>query len=1309
MNTQLVKYLVVSILHVQVFLSAILPTFAQTSYSNTTAHYSSAVDDIVGTLTEDCPHTTTENLWHFNESDITPDNNIRWGAIQKNRMRYAIQKRPGPPSIRLLIDAGLVTEESEEQEGICDLLVKYFTFVNKEAPFSVSANTDFNGSVYAIDLTIENEALLDQALETLASHFRGAILEERNLDALKATLLNTYEIPPPSIDDQRRTFIFSNSQLARKNTIKDLTPNREVLENFIQHWHSPDRAVLFIAGDVSTNEIALKIDHYFSALQAPAITHSTPAILNPEHLDMDAHAILDPSADFAHILLETILYKSDNKDSKKARKQALLHEIEETLMLKRLLEVSSKTDEVENACVRFYDHLNTLNIRKINITTSPENWEKAVEIVVEQLVNIVYKDGFSEEEFDHARQYVENKHRNFYENIENTNNQTIADAFIERVKKGQVPSNPKDDYSFTKNTLKEISVSECNEALYQIWQTQQCYLIAEGNIGIDSEDEALDALTQTYLESAFSAVRRHRETLDIPDRFTLAPPKKSYPISKTSTYEHLGLAQIRYENNFFFNIANSHSDTEYVHMTVRFGMGKLAENLRKPGLGYLVEHIFLESGLARFDSKSIQALENALGIELTFEMKEDAFLLRGKCPPQYTGTLLQLLFAYVTEPKLSPKALELAKKSYIEDYYRHLESPEGFIKLNGGYHLFTPENVFKAPTPEIVSERTLKELKEWIGPVIKESVFELSIVGSFEANDFTYITDTLDKTFATLSPRKPDADTSLNIQSIEIRPNNKKQSYTHRGDQELWGARIAWPTCDGWSKLETRKLSIITEILKKRVHRALNLAFGTQYSNKIENLNSLTYHNLGCIQSTVLNTLENADETKAIILDEAEKLAKASELTFEQFTKTIKPMIDAFKTFSPRTTGLREKEDIRAHIKEKMQKIAEEAMGLVNTNGTTYEELRAIMMRQVSNMKRAAHYHAVLLQEASFQDTDQQRSNPLPQKDFLEDNLHQLKSSLLDLISSLNPNDLTVQEVENITRPTIDSLIGLKTKILKIQGLQAQSNLKEWFLEKTELVLSTLQSLAEENGRAQNKPPEILASKLNTLLDASLRLPPDGDPNFNEALNQAQNIQELIDLINENAADVYGDVSPALIPHKNAFLQITQNLKFQKNTVKQYKKTIERKFKTLVDNAWELNPNLPSRDAVEATLKPLVEEILETAYALQEHLELDELLDRAIDRTLHDAWNTLNPYHITPRELQEATKKLELYLQTKANTPNYWMDNVLIGSQFYPQKLDWAPHLISDYLETDIEEINHTVSKYLHKSHAYIVEVLPQN
>ena len=464
-------------------------------------------------------------------------------------MRYAIQKRPGPPSIRLLVDAGLVTEENEAQEGICDLLVKYFTFANKEAPFSVSSNSDFNGNVYAIDLPTENESPLDQALEILAAHFSGVILQENSLDELKETLMSTYEIPPPSIDDQRRASIFSGSQLARKNTIKDLKPNREVLENFIQHWYSPDRVVLFIVGNVP-EDTHLKIERHFSRFQAPPITYATPAILNPEHSDMDAHAVLEPEADFARILFETIIRKPDTRDSKETRKHALLNEVEETLMRKRFLETSSQTDEIEDTCIRFYDHLNTLDIRKIRITTSPQDWERAIEIAVDQLVRIVYKGGFSNEEFDHARQHVEETHRMIAENFASTNNIVIADAFILRLKKGKVLSGHEDDYNFTKETLKELSVEECNEELYQIWQTQQCYLIAEGNIGVDSQNEALDALTQAYLESAFSAVRKHKGVLEVPDHFTLIEPDAPYPIAKTSTYEHLGLAQMRYENNF---------------------------------------------------------------------------------------------------------------------------------------------------------------------------------------------------------------------------------------------------------------------------------------------------------------------------------------------------------------------------------------------------------------------------------------------------------------------------------------------------------------------------------------------------------------------------------------------------------------------------------------------------------------------------------------------------------------------------------------------------------------------------------------
>jgi zinc protease len=56
----------------------------------------------------------------------------------------------------------------------------------------------------------------------------------------------------------------------------------------------------------------------------------------------------------------------------------------------------------------------------------------------------------------------------------------------------------------------------------------------------------------------------------------------------------------------------------------------------------------------------------------------------------------------------------------------------------------------------------------------------------------------------------------------------------------------------------------------------------------------------------------------------------------------------------------------------------------------------------------------------------------------------------------------------------------------------------------------------------------------------------------------------------------------------------------------------------------------------------------------------------------------------------------------------YWLNTVLLSSQEYPQKLDWARSITEDYKSITVEEINLLAHKFLKEEKALRLLVTPE-
>ncbi|MCH2060503.1 MAG: insulinase family protein [Verrucomicrobiales bacterium] len=79
----------------------------------------------------------------------------------------------------------------------------------------------------------------------------------------------------------------------------------------------------------------------------------------------------------------------------------------------------------------------------------------------------------------------------------------------------------------------------------------------------------------------------------------------------------------------------------------------------------------------------------------------------------------------------------------------------------------------------------------------------------------------------------------------------------------------------------------------------------------------------------------------------------------------------------------------------------------------------------------------------------------------------------------------------------------------------------------------------------------------------------------------------------------------------------------------------------------------------------------------------------------------------TPDELERALKPLLNGIDQQLRQNSYWLSTVALSSQEFPQKIEWARTMLSDYKSIKVEEVNQLAGEYLVPERSVIVKIIP--
>ena len=324
-------------------------------------------------------------------------------------------------------------------------------------------------------------------------------------------------------------------------------------------------------------------------------------------------------------------------------------------------------------------------------------------------------------------------------------------------------------------------------------------------------------------------------------------------------------------------------------ISAAFGKGKSSQPQDKPGLPDLTEGVVNESGFGQLNKDDLKRAMAGKHSEISFNSKEDHFEIRVKSVTDEVEVAFQLLYAQILDPGFGKEAYDLSMKRLNQEYDSLNHAIEGSMELRGGRFLAGGDTRFCKAEPDQLNRLALPDVKKWVMPVLEQSPLEVNIVGDFDMDGIVKIAA---KYIGTLPKRKEQ--TEAVFSGLPKFPAGKALHMEVDTKIPQGLVVVAFPTDDMWDIHQTRRLSVLAEVLSERLRKQIREKLGAAYSPYAYNRPSKVFDGFGILHAFIMTEPGYVDQVVAEVEKIADSMATEG-VTEDELSASLGPMLTSIK------------------------------------------------------------------------------------------------------------------------------------------------------------------------------------------------------------------------------------------------------------------------------------------------------------------------------------------------------------------------------------------------------------------------------
>ncbi len=845
--------------------------------------------------------------WAFETSDVPLDPAFRFGQLP-NGLRYVIRHNQTPKGtaiVRMEVAAGSL-DESDDERGYAHFvehmafngstrvpegeMVKLLERDGLAFGPDTNASTNYDRTVYSLDLPVNTAPLLDTALMLMretASELTfapAAVERERGVVQSEMRDRNSYALRNYQ---ERSGFFQRGSRLSARLPIG--TPQSLAgagaagLKAFWQREYVPAHVTLVVIGDFPDAAVEAAIQSHFADWRpAPAQPQPLAGPFAARGGEVDIH--IDPA------LSERVTAARQGPwltepDSLAQRRENLLREIGYAIVNRRLLSRSREANApFRGAYFGTTDLLRDGRSTELNIDTVDTRWRRGlIEAGLEYRRAQTF--GFSAAEVAEQLAILRGGLQNAAGGEESRSNRALFGAVHGLIADGSVPDRPSNVLARFEAFAPQITPAAVQAALArEALALDNPLLRFQGRTPPGGGGPALRAAWDEVMHTAITPPASKAAA-----SFAYTDFGPAGTVASDTREPALGIRTLRFANNVRLNLKHTDLQRDAVLVQVSLDGGQMLATRANPLAVQMVSTMTL-GGLGKHSKDELDTLLAGRSVAAPVTATPETLMIQAATTPRDLTTELQLAAAQLTDPGYRPEGQVIFLQNINNLFAALRATPGSALAADLGAILSDGDPRFSIGKVEDYRKLSFAQLRGDLADRLAHGAIEIGIVGDFDEDAAIAA---VAKTFGALPPREAEFRPYAKQRQRSFTADRHPRVLHHTGPKDQALVTLTWPTRDGEDPVAEMQLALLQRVVQVELTDTLREALGKTYSPGVSSDTSRSWRGYGTFTISASVDAAQVAATRAAIRAAIAAL-RAAPVSDDVLLRARAPLIDGY-------------------------------------------------------------------------------------------------------------------------------------------------------------------------------------------------------------------------------------------------------------------------------------------------------------------------------------------------------------------------------------------------------------------------------
>ena len=547
---------------------------------------------------------------------------------------------------------------------------------------NVNAYTSFDETVYYLsNVPVTREGVVDSALLILHDWSSEIALEGDEIESERGVIREEWRTrggAQSRLWEKMLPVMYKDSKYANRLPIGSI----DVINNFkhneirdyYEKWYRPDLQGIIIVGDIDPDKVEEKVKTLFSTIEMPEDAAKREYFPVPDNEETIVSIATDSEATRTNLM---VFYKHDPIPDEIKLSQAgfvinYIKNVASSMISDRFQEITQKPNAPFLGAYAYdgdYFVAKTKDAWTVAGASADDKVKEALAAMIRETERMK-KFGFTESEYERARENTIKSYENAYNNRDKQLNSVYSQEYVSSFTNSEPFPGIDYEYNMIKMVAPNIPVEAINQTVAQLIQDKNMVISISGpekeGLVYPTEQEILEVVNEVKAEE----IEPYAE--EISDEPLIVTPPTAGEITKTENNEALDATVWTLSNGMKVVLKNTDFKDDQIMMTASSvgGFSQYAE--QDPINSKMMGNIMTLGGVGNFSTTNLRKVlaGKTASAQPTIGLTSQGF--SGSSSVKDFETMLQLVYLYFTSPRSDQDAFD----SFIERMESQLKNVE---------------------------------------------------------------------------------------------------------------------------------------------------------------------------------------------------------------------------------------------------------------------------------------------------------------------------------------------------------------------------------------------------------------------------------------------------------------------------------------------------------------------------------------------------------------------------------------------------------------------------------------------------------